>query len=294
MDTGTRGCPIKEGVVLAGSLRKKATHFVIMELSYEGEPVEFRLPYKHNVHSIAMVYDEDSELLTVAGGVCYDREKNFSTSIAEVWQIKLYEEDSEWQSMPDLPDNVFDPVLISYHGNLYVLGGYKDPALRTAPANATTNCFQLHMEGGDGTWSKMGSTVSQESPGLLKRPLDHDFGGRGVLLKDNIIMFAKDHVQKYNISRNTWEVIDLKEDNILECTPVVDHNDRIIVSRRCKVDTKEEQDIAKYIPPTATMDYKWNSKQNCGALNADFHIEHGCGRFLSVQLEGPNPLDLML
>ena len=287
MDIGTRGCPIKEGVVLAGSFRKKATCFVIMELGCSGTPFEFRLPYAYNVHSIGMVYDEESELLTVAGGVYYDREKNISNSIAEVWQIKLYEKGSKWYSLPDLPYDVFDPVLISFHGNLYVLGGYDDAALRTEPANAIPSCVQLLMEGGDGTWSKMGSTVSLESPGLLQKPLDHHFGGRGVLLADNIILFGRDYVQIYNISNNSWKVKDLKKDNILECTPVIDHKDRIIVSKRYKVGTKDgkEQDIAQYTSSPKTRGYKWEPKLNCGVYpNVNFDIEHGAGRFLSLIL----------
>ena len=296
MDAGTRGCPIKEGVVLAGSLRKKATHFVIMELSYKGKPAEFRLPYGKNVnvHSIGMVYDRESELLTVAGGVSYDKEKNISNSITQVWQVKLYEQGSIWHRLSDLPYKVFDPVLISHRGNLYVLGGYENPEDRTEVANATRRCVQLVMNGGAGQWSNMGSTVSPASEGLLVRPLDHDFGGRGVLLADNIIMFAKDHVQKYNIPSNSWQISDLKKDQILECTPVIDHHkNRIIVSRRHKVGTKEEQeqDIAKYTSASKTMGYKWKSKLKCGVTTADFHIEHGPGRFLSMELEGPKPIE---
>ena len=286
MDTGTRGCPITEGVVLAGSLRYDVKCFVIMEFGYSGTPTEFHLPHADNVHSMAMVYDEDSGFLTVAGGICYDVEdRKASRTIAEVWQIKLFEEYSQWHSLPDLPYNVFDPVLISHKGTLYVMGGYSDPTLGPYDYNTTSKCVQLLKDGESGDWCDLESAGDTPS-GLLKKPLDHQFGGRGLLHYENIVLFARDHVQVYNIKDKSWRVTELKNGEIIDCTPVVDHENKVIVSRSYTCETrgrtKKNRDIATFNYDSG----EWFSEYACGKHDdVHFSIEHGAGRFLVV-----NPL----
>ena len=294
MNSGTRGCPIREGVVLAGSIQETgSTHeavstqetgsiqeagstqenntecFVIMEIGYKENPIEFSLPYNYPVHSLAMVYDRDTELLTVAGGILY--EDNYSTSIAEVWQLKLYERTSDWEKLPDLPYKVFDPVLISSYGDLYVLGGYTNSRLSTIPANATIKCVKLPMGKRDEGWKYI-------QP--LQRHLDHQFGGRGVSFAGNIIVFAKGHAQRYNLSQDYWETNDLRGDKIIDCTPVLDPYNNVVVSRTyTSTKGRTTQDIAKYNFSTNT----WTPEQKYAAYN--FNIHHGTGRFLSLMLD---------
>ena len=276
MDDGTRGCPIKEGVVLAGSKQEeKAKCFVIMELGCIGTPVEFSLPYSYAVHSLAMAYDKDTKMLTVAGGVRYNG--NSSTSIAEVWQLKLYEQGSKWQSLPDLPFNVFDPVLISCNQTLYVVGGYTSPALGTGLDNASKQCVKLPLDKSDGKWSYINE---------LKKPLDHKFGGRGVLIFGNITVFATKHVQRHNIYEKSWKINDLKNDRIVDCTPVVDPEGNLFVSRRyISAKRQEEQDIAAYNFDTN----KWAPTERFGVFPDDqFDTHHGAGRLLILKLDGTN------
>ena len=276
MDSGTRGCPVQEGVVLAGARRKDSeTCFVIMELGYTKPPTEFYLPYTDNVHSIGMVYDKQTGLLTLAGGILYDKEdKKTSRSIREVWQIKLFEQRSSWYSLPDLPYDVFDPVLISHRGNLYVMGGYIEAKHATDSGNARKEFVELRMDQRDAKWTYM-------EP--LKMPLDHDFGGRGILFFGNIIVFAKEHVQKYDIEHKNWKINYLGSNKVIDCTPVVDYEDRIIVSRRYTSATGEKkQDIAKYNFDSDT----WACKEEFGRYpNPEFDIHHGAGWFLCVQLD---------
>ena len=289
MDTGTRGCPIKEGVVLAGSLRYNGKCFVIMEFGFSGTPTEFHLPHSDSVHSMAMVYDEDSGFLTVAGGICYDEEdKKASRTIAEVWQIKLFEENSQWHSLPDLPYNVFDPVLISHKGNLYVMGGYSDPTIGPYDYNTVNKCVQLLKDGENEDWCDLESD-GDTPPGLLKKPLDHQFGGRGLLHYENIVLFSKDHVQLYNIKDKSWKVNELKNSEIIDCTPAIDHKYNIVVSRSYTCETRgrteKNRDIARYNYDSKDSD-GWVSEHACGKHDdVHFSIEHGAGRFLVV-----NPL----
>ena len=114
------------------------------------------------MHSLGITFDKETKVLTVTGGVRYDTD--VSTTLSELCQSKLYEENSKWHNLPDLPYNVFAPVLVSNHGDLYV-----------DLCNSSTECAKLLISKGDKDWSRMDQNEKT-------KPLHPDIGGRGVML----------------------------------------------------------------------------------------------------------------
>ena len=279
IDRGTRGCPVPKGVLLAGStVRATATRINIVEIGYEGDPVQIYLP--HPVYAQAMVYDEDTKLLTVAGGIRFtDQPQDIVPNpCRQVWQLELFTEDSRWESLPDLEEGVYDPVLLSKGGTLYVMGGYtnlpraatkEDPEPEPTPTDGTRRCQVLGTE--DKKW-----TYIQD----LDAPIDAPFGGAGV-----ITIVTRQRAYKYDMANNTWTPKDYST-IIFKCTPAVGP-DNIISAVAYYYDGKHRMaGILNYDFATNS----WTPGRNDFDFDAS-DVVYGAGRLLSLQLL---PVDLAM
>ena len=218
IDPGTRGSPIPYGAALAGaSQRNNAMWLSIIDLRHEQDvPVQLRLPII--VQSLSMVYDDDTGVLTIAGGTGFgDDDQGPST---QIWQIKLLEADSQWHQMPSLQPGIYEPVLFSNRGVLYIVGGYTQPYHQ----GATKKCWKLPI--GE-KWEDI-----DEQPVPLKDP-----GHRGgVLWIDTntktrvMIVITDDQAFHFDFSTEKWMTPFNHGKNLENCTPVLGPDGLVYVS----------------------------------------------------------------
>ena len=240
IDEGTYGCPVPNGAVLAGASKKEnAMWLYIIDLRYRNETVRLTLPF--SVKSLCMVYDDVTDVLTIAGGTGVDDQEPDPSK--QVWQIKLFEKDSKWLRMPLLEQGVYDPVLFSDCGVVYIVGGYTQPNLK----EGTTRCLKLPI-GED--WEDIG-----ELPKPLSEP-----GHRGGVLwtptnppaRRVLIVFTDDRTFHYDLhhtnskSKKWWEYT--HGENLLNCTPVLGSDGKVYVSLKYKEKGKEMFDVGEYNP----------------------------------------------
>ena len=219
-----------------------------------------------------MVYDADADLLTIAGGRGFGDDANHPCR--QVWQVNLYVKNSKWEALPDLPYGVYDPVLLSDKGTLYVLGGYSNPVVDPEPANATKRCVVLHRDEQD--WQHMRELVT---------PLDTLFGGGGVIQHGTIYIITTKMAQKYDKVNDMWICKMYESDEIFKCTPVVDPGNQICAIAYCKpAEGINEVVIAEYI----FENNEWKPEVLLTDVCDEnlFDIETGAGRFLSLKLPG--------
>ena len=319
VNPGTRGCQVPKGVVLAGSTKRdEATWMNIVEIGYEGDPIKVSLPYP--VHAQAMVYDDDTKLLTVVGGRIFTTDETdepqdeVHNPCRQVWQLKLFTKDSEWHSRPDLPIGVYDPVLLSKRGTLYVLGGYTnltdkltdgdigydaryDTFAKPKPEDGTKLCKVLGMQ--DKDWRVMKE---------LKEHIDAPFGGAGVLDRGNILIINNKSAHKYEHVNDEWIDKDYEKITIYKCTPAVGPDNRVCAIAyysRILEDKEEQSKLTKWMPCTSKSANrnkgKSKSKEAVGIIEYNFasnkwirrkklslpnhsDLEVGAGRILSLQL----------
>ena len=281
IDEGTRGCPIPNGVLLAGSKDRPTAPWVnIIEIGYEvPHPVQIYLP--HPVQAQAMVYDAETELLTMAGGIRFTstEDPEVPNPCKQVWQLKLFTKDSQWESLPDLPDGVYDPVLLSRGGTLHVIGGYTKLTEQLAdgvtyaeptPEDGTTLCRVL------GTKDKEWKLVKE-----LRAPIDAPLGGAGVIHRGIILVITKTMAQKYEPVNDEWIRKDYDDTTIYKCTPAVGPDNKICAIAHYKKEGEDKQvGILEYDFATN----KWTAGSEVYSPFYSSDVEVGAGRFMSLQL----------
>ena len=315
INPGTRGCLIPKGVLLAGSTKRAdANRINMVDIGYKGNPIQIYLP--HAVYAQAMVYDDHTKLLTVVGGILFTDDPKIPNPCNQVWQLKLFVEGSKWRSRPDLPLGVYDPVLLSQKGTLYVLGGYTkrteklpdddtdydtdyDTYAEPNPEDGTMLCRALGIK--DKEWQKMG---------LLKEPIDAPFGGAGVIHHGNILVITKKMAQKYERANNVWIAKDYDDITIYKCTPAVGPDGIVCAIAHYKRKPKDEAGTSKStehnVGTSKSTKHGVNKakplEEEVGIIKYDFadntwtpifpnfsltnpsDLEVGAGKFLSLQL----------
>ena len=207
---------------------------------YKHETIKLHLPFP--VESLCMVYDDDTEVLTIAGGTGFgDEERNLGK---QVWQIKLFDKASEWHQMPPLQQGVYDPVLFSNRGVIFIVGGYNEPK----HVDATTRCLKLPIGGG---WQDIG-----ELPEPLKDP-----GHRGGVLwtdtnpaEREMIVITDDQALHCDSSDHVWVRHDHGK-NLENCTPVLGSDGNVYVHLKYIDDGKEKYDVGAYDPTSHELMY---------------------------------------
>ena len=286
INRGTRGCPVPRGVLLAGSTdRATATRISIVEIGYDEDPVvQLYLPYP--VYAQAMVYDEDTKRLTVAGGIRFTDEPQHKVPnpCKQVWQLKLFTKGSRWESLPDLEVGVYDPVLLSKGGTLYVLGGYtklpkaatkEDPKPEPEPTDGTTHCLVLGTK--DKKWGRIQD---------LNLPIDAPFGGAGVIHRGRILIVTRQRAHQYDIARHRWTAKDHTGFRINKCTPAVGPDNIVSVVLHYRTTRGRKLGILDY----DFAKHKWTPPCESFDFNPS-DVMYGAGRFLTLQLL---PVDLAM
>ena len=215
-----------------------------------------------------MTYDVATDLLTIAGGIIYADDTSAPILCNQVWQLKLFVEGSEWDSLPNLPNGVYDPVLLNHRGTLYVLGGYtKLPDKDEDPKSEDSTVNYCWVLGEDDVWRGIKD---------LTTPLDTLFGGGGVIHHGILWVFTTKQAQQYNEANNEWISNEFEDFTISKCTPIVDPGHKICAIAYYEKDGVDCVGIIEYDPENN----KWTPicKPNLAQL------EVGAGRFLSLQL----------
>ena len=241
IDSGTRGCPIPNGAVLAGaSKRSNAMWLAIIDLRYKHKTIKLRLPFP--VESLCMVYDDDTEVLTIAGGTGFGDEERALGK--QIWQIKLFDKGSEWHQMLSLQQGVYDPVLFSNRGVIFIVGGYNEPK----HVDATTRCLKLPIGGG---WQDIGN---------LPEPLKDPGHREGVLWTDTnpagreMIVITDDEALHCDSTEDEWVRHDHGK-NLKNCTPVLGSDGNVYVHLKYIDDGKEKYDVGAYDPKSHELVY---------------------------------------
>ena len=308
---GTRGCRIPKGVLLAGSTKRStATWMNMVDIGYEGNPVQIYLPYP--VHAQAMVYDDYTKLLTMVGGRRFPEYPAVSNPCKQVWQLNLFKKGSKWRSRPDLPIGVYDPVLLSKHGTLYVLGGYTNLTeeiteddtgsvtyAEPRQEDGTTLCRVLGIK--DEEWKDMKD---------LKEPIDAPFGGAGVIHHGLILVINKKTAHQYDKANDDWTDRDYDDITIYKCTPAISPDGKVCAIAHYKRKPKDEAGTSKSTEHNVDkpkskkhrVDESELAKEEVGIIEYDFahntwtpiypnfslsnpsDLELGAGKFLSLQL----------
>ena len=117
-DGDTRGCSHPDGVIIAGSSKDGSSKKVA--LFNLGNNTTVDLPeQEYPIRNIGMVYDDDSKMLTIAGGESYGANNQLTK---RVFQLPMLTKDG-WKELPPLQDGVANPMLVNDKEYLYVLGG---------------------------------------------------------------------------------------------------------------------------------------------------------------------------
>ena len=109
-DESTRGCSHPDGVILAGSADPEDARKV--ELLDVRNCRRVKLPsLPHPVADCGILFDEDTNILTVTGGICY--EHGDWQDCTYTFRLKELSEVGKWEQLDaQLQVQVLDPVLI--------------------------------------------------------------------------------------------------------------------------------------------------------------------------------------
>ena len=187
-----------------------------------------------------MTYDVATDLLIIAGGIIYADDTSAPILCNQVWQLKLFVEGSEWDSLPNLPNGVYDPVLLNHRGTLYVLGGYtKLPDKDEDPKSEDSTVNYCWVLGEDDVWRGIKD---------LTTPLDTLFGGGGVIHHGILWVFTTKQAQQYNEANNEWISNEFEDITSSKCTPIVDPGHKIFAIAYYEKDGVDCVGIIEYDP----------------------------------------------